>query len=101
MPLATAALLFVHASHHYDASDMSRTVIFRDYGLEMLRAIPDKPRVLLLTLGDEVLNAARFVHRQLGVRPLHASAHHGALASPPRCSTRRATCTGSSACGPS
>jgi hypothetical protein len=69
MPLATAALLFVHASHHYDASDMSRTVIFRDYGLEMLRAIPDKPRVLLLTLGDEVLNAARYVHRQLGVRP--------------------------------
>ena len=69
MPLATAALLFVHASHHYDASDMSQTVIFRDYGLEMLRAIPDKPRVLLLTLGDEVLNAARYVHRQLGVRP--------------------------------
>ncbi|KOO43074.1 upf0679 protein, partial [Chrysochromulina tobinii] len=67
MPLATAALLFVHASHHYDASDMSRTVIFRDYGLEMLRGIPDKPRVLLLTLGDEVLNAARYVHRQLGV----------------------------------
>lgn len=36
--------------------------------MEVLEALPDKPNVLLLTHGDEVLNAVRYAHRVLGVR---------------------------------
>ena len=48
---------------------MSRNTIFRDFGLEALSALPDKPRVVLLTTGDEVINSVRYAHRQLGARP--------------------------------
>ena len=36
------------------AGDQSRNDIFRQYGVQILEALPDKPNVLLLTHGDEV-----------------------------------------------
>lgn len=58
-----------HASCHYAASDLSSNTIFRDFGIEVLKALPDEPKVLLLTLGDEVINSIRYGHLQLDVRP--------------------------------
>ena len=41
------------------AGDQSRNDIFRQYGVRVLEALPDKPHVLLLTHGDEVLRSPR------------------------------------------
>ena len=42
------------ASPCTQAGDQSRNDIFRQYGVQILEALPDKPNVLLLTHGDEV-----------------------------------------------
>ena len=62
------SLVAAHASNHHDAADMSRVTIFRDFGIAALGAVPDKRKVVVLTLGDEVLNALRYAQRQLGHR---------------------------------
>ena len=68
LPAATLLLVAAHASNHHDAADMSRVTIFRDFGIAALGAVPDKRKVVVLTLGDEVLNALRYAQRQLGHR---------------------------------
>ena len=39
------------------------------YGEAVLTSVPDKPNVLLLTHGDEVINSVRYAHRVLRIRP--------------------------------
>lgn len=77
------------------AGDQSRNDIFRQYGVRVLEALPDKPGVLLLTHGDEV-RAPR------PPRP-YPYAVQAILAPRPcvrRCSTRCGTRTACWACGP-
>ena len=69
LPAAAVILIGAHAKAHYAACDMSRMSIFRDFGTAVLSSLPNKRRVVLLTLGDEVLNAVRYAHRQLGHAP--------------------------------
>ena len=42
------------ASPFTQAGDQSRNDLFRQYGVQILEALPNKPNVLLLTHGDEV-----------------------------------------------
>ena len=69
LPAAVGLLVAGHYRSHYAAADMSEVTVFRDFGIAILEALPSKPNVVLLTLGDEVLNAVRYAHRQLGHRP--------------------------------
>ena len=72
LALVAMGLSLVHYRTHYAACDLSATTVFRDFGVSVLAALPDqkpKGKVVLLTLGDEVLNAVRYAHRQLGHRP--------------------------------
>ena len=69
MPLAAAGLALHHARTHHAKSDLSQLTLFRDFGIEVLRTLPKAKRVVLLTLGDEVLNSVRYAQRQLGHAP--------------------------------
>jgi hypothetical protein len=52
--LQAATLCLQAAAPCTQAGDQSRNDIFRQYGVQILEALPDKPNVLLLTHGDEV-----------------------------------------------
>ncbi|EOD10384.1 hypothetical protein EMIHUDRAFT_459851 [Emiliania huxleyi CCMP1516] len=54
-------------------ADCADVPLFDAFGGEVLRALPDKRRVLLLTVGDEVVNSVRYLHRALAVRQRLAS----------------------------
>jgi hypothetical protein len=66
MPAAAVLLVAHHAHSHHGACDMSSVTIFRQFGTAVLDGLPHRERVVLLTLGDEVLNAVRYAQRQLG-----------------------------------
>ena len=71
LPAAATLLISYHYSSHYELSDLSKTYIFREFGKQVLSTLPsakDKKRVVLFTLGDEVLNSVRYAQRQLGIR---------------------------------
>ena len=64
LPLVSVVVVMYHAATNRGACDQSANTLFREYGEELLRSVPDKPRVLLLTHGDEVINSVRCVPRQ-------------------------------------
>jgi len=58
-----------NAGGGFRPADCVGTDLFDQFGLEVLRALPDEEDVILLTNGDEVLNSVRYAHRVLHVKP--------------------------------
>ena len=69
MSALTLASVTIHARRGWEESDCSGNTLFEQFGRSVLEAIPNKDKVILLTTGDEVINAVRYVHRNLGERP--------------------------------
>lgn len=69
MPAAALALVASHAASNYELSDQSGNTLFRQFGEAVLSDVPDRRDAILLTHGDETLNAVRYAHRLRGHRP--------------------------------